>query len=172
MLKAIKGDITKIEGVDVIVNAANTMLMGGGGVDGAIHRAAGPELDRECMRLCGCRTGDAKLTGAYNLPYKGIIHTVGPVWTGGEKNEAELLAQCYKKSLAIAVEKGFKRIAFPSISTGKFSYPVGQAAAVAVTAVKEFLETDPHALDLVEWVLFDDVTYDAYLAVLGRERWQ
>ena len=172
MLKAIKGDITKVEDVEVIVNAANTMLLGGGGVDGAIHRAAGPGLYRECMGIGGCKTGEAKMTKAYNLPYKGIIHTVGPVWNGGGHKEAEILAQCYRKCLEVAMENGIKRIAFPSISTGKFNYPVGQAAAVAVTAARKFMQEHPDSLDLIEWVLFDDTTYDAYLAVLGRERWQ
>ena len=162
MLNTVLGDITKITEVDAIVNAANTSLLGGGGVDGAIHRASGPELLAECRTLHGCNTGEAKITGAYNLPCEYVIHTVGPIWHGGKDNEAELLANCYYNSLTLAVEKGIKRIAFPSISTGVYSFPVDLAAKIAVGTVKRFLDANPGSLQLVEWVLFDENTYSYY----------
>ena len=161
-IRMVKGDITRISDVEAIVNAANRSLLGGGGVDGAIHRAAGPKLLAECRTLHGCDTGKAKLTNAYNLPCQYVIHTVGPVWHGGKRNEAELLADCYRNSLQIAVQKGIRRIAFPSISTGVYSYPVGEAAKIAVHTVNRFIEEHPGKLDLVEWVLFDQTTYDVY----------
>ena len=162
MIKLVKGDITKIDNVDAIVNAANSSLLGGGGVDGAIHRAAGPELLFECRLLGGCKTGCAKLTKAYKLPCKHIIHTVGPVWNGGSHNEDELLADCYKNSLKLALENNIKRIAFPSISTGIYSFPVERAAKIAVSTVNAFLEENPGAFDMVMWVLFDEKTEAAY----------
>lgn len=162
MIKAVRGDITKINDVDAIVNAANRTLLGGGGVDGAIHRAAGRKLLEECRTLNGCDTGDAKLTGAYDLPCSHVIHTVGPVWHGGDHGEAELLASCYRRSLQVAAEHGIRRIAFPSISTGVYHYPVREAAKIAVGTVTEFLEEHPEAFDVVEWVLFDDNTMQVY----------
>ena len=162
MIKAVRGDITKINDVDAIVNAANRTLLGGGGVDGAIHRAAGRKLLEECRTLNGCDTGDAKLTGAYDLPCSHVIHTVGPVWHGGDHGEAELLASCYRRSLQVAAEHGIRRIAFPSISTGVYHYPVQEAAKIAVGTVAEFLEEHPDAFDVVEWVLFDDNTMQVY----------
>ena len=162
MIKAVRGDITKINDVDAIVNAANRTLLGGGGVDGAIHRAAGRKLLEECRTLNGCDTGDARLTGAYDLPCSHVIHTVGPVWHGGDHGEAELLASCYRRSLQVAAEHGIRRIAFPSISTGVYHYPVKEAAKIAVGTVAEFLEEHPDAFDVVEWVLFDDNTMQVY----------
>ena len=158
----VQGDITKVSDVDAIVNAANKSLLGGGGVDGAIHRAAGPELLEECRKFGGCETGEARITKAYNLPCKFVIHTPGPVWHGGSQGEPELLKSCYVNSLTLAMENGVRKIAFPSISTGIFSYPLDQAAAIAVGTAKEFAEAHPEAFDLIEWVLFDDTTYGAY----------
>lgn len=162
MLTTTLGDITKITNVQAIVNAANTSLLGGGGVDGAIHRAAGPELLAECRTLRGCETGCAKITKAYNLPCDYVIHTVGPIWRGGNDKEEELLANCYRNSLQLAVENNIRTIAFPSISTGVYSFPLEQAAKIAVATVREFLEENPDKIDLVQWVLFDQRTYGVY----------
>ena len=162
VVRLVRGDITKITDAEAIVNAANRSLLGGGGVDGAIHRAAGPKLLEECRRLHGCETGEAKLTGAYELPCKYVIHTVGPIWNGGNDNEEELLENCYINSLRLAVGRNIRSVAFPSISTGVYGYPVEKAARVAVKAVCGFVREHPGTLDLVEWVLFDQRTYDAY----------
>lgn len=162
LIRTIKGDITKPLGVQAIVNAANSSLLGGGGVDGAIHRAAGPELLFECRLLGGCKTGQAKLTKAYNLPCEYVIHTVGPVWNGGQKREEELLASCYYNSMQLAMDKGIRTIAFPSISTGIYRFPVELAAKVAVRTVAGFLAENENCFDLVEWVLFDEKTKEIY----------
>ena len=170
MIHTITGDITKITNVEAIVNAANESLLGGGGVDGAIHYAAGPKLKEECRTLGGCRAGEAKITGAYNLPCKYVIHTVGPRWHGGNNNEAGLLASCYESSLKVAMEKEIRTIAFPSISTGAFAYPVKDAARVAVNAVKQFVDEHPDAFDDIYWVLFDNQTRSVYERVLEEIR--
>jgi O-acetyl-ADP-ribose deacetylase (regulator of RNase III) len=159
-INIILGDITKIE-VDAVVNAANNTLLGGGGVDGAIHRAAGPELLEECRRLNGCETGEAKITKGYNLPAKFVIHTVGPVWHGGNDNEDRFLAACYRNSLRLAVENGIKTIAFPSISTGAYRFPVKRAARIALLEISRFLEENS-SIDKVFMVCFDEGTMEAY----------
>ena len=162
------GDITAKHYADAIVNAANESLLGGGGVDGAIHRAAGPELLAECRTLNGCRTGQAKITKAYKLPCDYVIHTVGPVWHGGNHGEAELLAGCYRHSLELAVEQGIHSVAFPSISTGVYSYPVQQAAEIAVRTVREVIKEHPKAFDEILWVLFDERTKLVYDGALQK----
>lgn len=148
-----QGDITTLA-VDAIVNAANKTLLGGGGVDGAIHRAAGPKLLVECATLGGCETGGAKITKGYNLPAKYVIHTVGPVWRDGKHKEPELLASCYRNSLELAKKHGLKTIAFPSISTGAYRFPKELAAPIAMKAAREFVERDPGALDRIVFVEF------------------
>ena len=168
IIKTLKGDITKIHDVQAIVNAANSSLLGGGGVDGAIHRVAGPELLFECRLLGGCKTGQAKLTKGYNLPCDYVIHTVGPVWYGGRKNEEELLANCYFNSMQLALENGIRKIAFPSIATGIYHFPVELAAKIAVQTVAGFLDENKEKFDLVEWVLFDENTKKVYDAEVGR----
>ncbi|MGB4326455.1 MAG: O-acetyl-ADP-ribose deacetylase [Bacillota bacterium] len=167
-ISVVIGDITKQE-VDAIVNAANNTLLGGGGVDGAIHRAAGHELLEECRKIGGCETGKAVITKGYNLPAEYVIHTVGPVWRGGSHGEAELLASCYKESLKLAVERGIRTIAFPSISTGAYGYPVELAAPIAINTVAEFVDSaSSSSIEEVRFVCFDEKTYEIYRRELDR----
>jgi O-acetyl-ADP-ribose deacetylase len=163
-IEIIRGDITKLD-VDAIVNAANASLLGGGGVDGAIHRAAGPELLAECRTLGGCRPGESKLTRGYRLPARFVIHTVGPVWRGGKHREPEILANCYRSSLQLAVENGIKTIAFPAISCGAYGYPIPHAAQIALKTVQDFLATADE-IDKVTFVLWGEDIYDAYRQML------
>ena len=165
-LSIVKGDIVKMK-TDAIVNAANTSLLGGGGVDGAIHRAAGPELLAECETLNGCRTGEAKITKGYKLKAKYVIHTPGPIWRGGKWGEPELLANCYRNCLALAKENGVKTIAFPSISTGVYRFPVDQAAKIAVGEIMAFLNEDD-SIEQVTVVCFDDKTKEYYVDALAE----
>jgi O-acetyl-ADP-ribose deacetylase (regulator of RNase III) len=160
-LSVIQGNITKLA-VDAIVNAANTSLLGGGGVDGAIHKAAGPELLAECQTLNGCKTGEAKLTKGYNLPAKYVIHTVGPVWNGGKHHEEELLKNAYHNSLQLAKEYHIRTIAFPNISTGVYRFPKEQAAVIAVTTAKSFVSSNNNSLDEIIFVCFDNENYELY----------
>jgi O-acetyl-ADP-ribose deacetylase (regulator of RNase III) len=164
-LETIQADITKLK-VDAIVNAANSALLGGGGVDGAIHRGAGKELLEECRGLHGCKPGDAKLTQGYKLPAKWVIHTVGPVWHSGKRGEAELLASCYRRSLEVAVEKSVGSIAFPAISTGVYGYPIRAAAEIAVTTVRAFV-TEPGSLQRVIFCCFSAGDLGVYRELLG-----
>ncbi|HMN17667.1 MAG TPA: O-acetyl-ADP-ribose deacetylase [Ignavibacteriaceae bacterium] len=161
-----RGDITKLK-VDAIVNAANTSLLGGGGVDGAIHRAAGPELLEFNRKLGGCKTGEAKISPGFNLPAKFIIHTVGPVWNGGKSNEDKLLANCYINSLKLAVENKIKTIAFPAISTGVYHFPLERATKIAVNEVKKFLEKN-ESIEKVIFVCFSDHDYNIYQNMLDE----
>ena len=164
-LDVLVGDITRLE-VDAIVNAANSSLLGGGGVDGAIHRAAGPELLEACRKLNGCRPGEAKITPGFRLPARHVIHTVGPIWRGGGQGEAEVLASCYRRSLELAADQGLASIAFPAISTGAYGFPRDAAAEVAVEAVSAFLTTAPHRLSRVVFCCFDHVSADHHRARL------
>ncbi|MEW5958602.1 MAG: O-acetyl-ADP-ribose deacetylase [Chloroflexota bacterium] len=163
-LEVVEGDITRQQ-VDAIVNAANSSLLGGGGVDGAIHRAAGPGLLAECRRLGGCPTGQAKVTKGYNLPAQWVIHTVGPIWRGGDQREDELLASCYRRSLALVEAYKLRTVAFPSISTGAYGFPMERAARIAVTEVKIFLEQNS-TVEKIILVCFGRAAYDLHRAVV------
>ncbi len=163
-IAVIEGDITQ-QPVDAIVNAANSSLLGGGGVDGAIHRAAGSGLLEECRRLNGCKTGDAKITRGYNLPANWVIHTVGPVWQDGNHGEDELLASCYRRCLELAEQQGIRTLAFPAISTGVYRFPPDRAARIAVTEVKMFLESHT-SLEQVIFVCFSRQSYDGYVTAV------
>src|SRR5437588_7996082 len=163
-LGLIRGDITKLS-VDAIVNAANTTLLGGGGVDGAIHRAAGPELLAECKTLGGCRPGEAKITRGYLLPARFVIHTVGPVWSGGNRGEPETLASCYRNSLRVASENGIRTIAFPAISCGAYRYPIADAARIAVETSCEFMRED-HSITRVTFIVSTEEIESAYRHLL------
>jgi O-acetyl-ADP-ribose deacetylase (regulator of RNase III) len=165
-IELLQGDITTLE-VDAIVNAANSSLLGGGGVDGAIHNAAGPELMKECSQLNGCETGDAKITKGYNLYAKNIIHTVGPVWFGGYNNEHALLASCYQKTLKLAKENNLRTIAFPGISTGVYGFPKDQAAFIAITETKRFLKNNSFP-EKVYFVAFEEDNYKLYQSLLDQ----
>jgi O-acetyl-ADP-ribose deacetylase (regulator of RNase III) len=163
-LYALQGDITKLD-VDAIVNAANPALLGGGGVDGAIHRAAGKDLLEECRNLGGCQTGEAKITKGYKLPAKYVIHTVGPVWSGGNSREDEKLRNCYRNSLELAVKNNIKTIAFPAISTGIYGFPVSRAASIAINTVKDFVKSD-NSIEKVIFVCFSKEDFDLYQKML------
>ncbi len=165
-VEVVQGDITR-QDVDAIVNAANESLLGGGGVDGAIHRAAGSQLLEECRKLRGCQTGQAKITQGYNLLAKWVIHTVGPVWHGGQHHEDELLAKCYRSSLALAVQYSVRTIAFPAISTGVYRFPLDRATQIAVTEVKNFL-TQSSSVERVSFVCFGEAAYQCYLDTLSN----
>ena len=163
-VRLLKGDITKLE-IDAIVNAANQSLLGGGGVDGAIHKAAGPNLLEECKTLYGCGTGNAKITNGYNLPAKYVIHAVGPVWHGGISDESEKLASCYRRSIEVADENNVKSIAFPNISTGVYGYPKKEAAEIAIKTVVDSLNEHP-GIEMVIFCAFDDENYKIYKNLL------
>lgn len=168
-LTLIQGDITQIA-TDAIVNAANSSLLGGGGVDGAIHRAGGPAILEECIQIRnkqgGCKIGEAVITTAGRLPARYVIHTVGPVWQGGNNRERELLSNCYRNVLKLAVEHDIKTLAFPNISTGIYRFPKAEAAALATAAVQEFVATHPHSLEEIRFVCFDDENFQLYQPLL------
>jgi len=164
-IRLLKGDITKLE-VEAIVNAANASLLGGGGVDGAIHQAAGPDLLKQCRTLGGCKTGEAKITKGYRLLAKWVIHTVGPVWGGANNKEDELLADCYRNSLRLAVDNSINTIAFPCISTGVYRFPKERAANIAVTQIKDFLKTNK-SIESVAFVCFDEENFMVYENLLN-----
>jgi O-acetyl-ADP-ribose deacetylase (regulator of RNase III) len=166
ILEAVQADITTLS-VDAIVNAANTSLLGGGGVDGAIHRAAGPELLEECRTLNGCGTGNAKITNGYNLPAKFVIHTAGPVWHGGGNNEDMLLRNCYLNSMNLALENDIKSIAFPSISTGVYRFPFERACRIAVSTVADFVDVNK-SIEQVIFACFSYSDYETYVTILGK----
>jgi O-acetyl-ADP-ribose deacetylase (regulator of RNase III) len=165
-IQVVQGDITKLE-VDAIVNAANTTLLGGGGVDGAIHRAAGPELLAECRKLGGCRPGEAKITRGYRLPAGFVIHTVGPVWRGGKQGEPDTLANCYRNSLQLAVDNQIKTLAFPAISCGAYGYPIEEAAHVACETTREFLTVNDELQNVI-FAVWEQNVYDAYTKFCSR----
>jgi O-acetyl-ADP-ribose deacetylase len=166
-IEVVQGDITKQE-VDAIVNAANPSLLGGGGVDGAIHRAAGPELLEECRTIGGCPTGQARITRGYRLPARYVIHTVGPVWHGGEKDEDALLAACYRNALNLALQNGLRSIAFPAISTGVYGYPIQRATDIAVREVRQFLDSQPE-IEKVRFVCFGRDAHEAYQKAIADQ---
>lgn len=170
IIETVLGDITKQTDVEAIVNAANNSLLGGGGVDGAIHRAAGRELLAECRTLNGCKTGEAKITSAYKLTCKYVIHTVGPIYRGGNSGEPQLLANAYKNSMKLALQNKIRTIAFPSISTGIYSYPLEEAAEIAIKTVNDFYLEHQNEFDCIRFVLFDDRTKQAYDNAINKIR--
>jgi O-acetyl-ADP-ribose deacetylase len=165
-MNVIRGDIPTLD-VDAIVNAANTTLLGGGGVDGAIHRAAGPQLLAECLTLGGCHPGEAKLSRGYNLPARFVIHAVGPIWRGGDRGEAEVLANCYRNSLQLALDNGIKTIAFPAISCGAYRYPISEAASIAVETTRDFLRAN-NDIEKVIFVVATDEIFSAYQRLMKK----
>jgi len=168
-VRIVRGDITR-ENVDAVVNAANRLLLGGGGVDGAIHRAGGSAILEECRKLGGCEPGDAKITTGGNLPARHVIHTVGPVYRDGKHGEAEVLASCYRRSLEVAAAHGLKTVAFPAISCGVYGYPILEAARIAVTTVVHFLKSQEDGIEQVRFVLFTKETFEAFASACGELR--